>query len=109
MCSLRGALVRTFAAAPKSTHAADRQYTFVQALHTQEMWLVALVFFCVEITGLVFLSSAADMVQNIFALSATEAANVTSYLNLVNFGGRVAWGFISDKVRLACGAYMKWT
>ena len=91
-------MIRMFAANKSQLSGGDRQYKFTEALATQEMWLVALTFFCVEITGLVFLSSAADMAQNTFNLSTGDAANVTSYLNLVNFAGRVAWGFVSDKL-----------
>jgi MFS family permease len=93
---MRGFLVRTFAM--NAVYVTANKFTFLEALLTQEMFLVAFVFFCVEITGLVFLSSAADMVQNTFGLTATEAASTTSYLNLVNFAGRVGWGLVSDKV-----------
>ena len=96
--SARGCLVRALVTKSGAVHATTRKYTFLEAICTQEMALAALVFFCVEITGLVFLSSAADMVQNVFGLTATEAATITSYLNLVNFAGRVGWGFVSDKV-----------
>jgi MFS family permease len=97
--SLRGALVRLLAGAGgATTPATARAYSFVEALCTQEMALLAFVFFTAEITGLVFLSSAADMVQNTFGLSPTDSAAITSYLNLVNFAGRVAWGFLSDKL-----------
>lgn len=126
--SVRGFLVRALATKSDSVHATTRTYTFLEAVWTQEMALVAFVFFCCEITGLVrgpprapprggldpppdaprpdarpspaqvFLSSAADMVQNTFKLTATEAATITSYLNLVNFAGRVAFGWLSDKI-----------
>ena len=78
--------------------AGKRPGTFIEALRSQEMLLLCAVFFAAEITGLVFLSSASDMVQNTFRLSAGESISVTSYLNLANFFGRVAWGFASDKL-----------
>jgi MFS family permease len=96
--SCRGAVVRALATQSAATHATKETYTFTQALFTQEMLLVGVTFFCAEVTGLVFLSSAADMIQNTFGLTSTDASTYTSYLNLVNFAGRVGWGFVSDKV-----------
>jgi MFS family permease len=46
----------------------------------------------------VFLSSAADMVQNVFGYDASYAALVTSWMNLVNFTGRFGWGYVTDKI-----------
>ena len=96
--SCRGALVRMFVVKSGNAHATEEKFTFLQALMTQEMALISFAFFSVEITGLVFLSSAADMVQNTFGFTSTKAADITSYLNLVNFAGRVGWGFLSDKI-----------
>jgi hypothetical protein len=83
--SLRGSLVRMFASVP--VNATKEKFTFLQACRTQEMLLLCVVFFCAEIVGLVFLSSASDMVTNTFGLSTTDGALITSYLNLVNFAG----------------------
>lgn len=52
-----------FAQKSKLTPAADRHYTFIEALTTVEFAIVALMFFGCEITGIVFLSSASDMTQ----------------------------------------------
>lgn len=52
-----------FAQKSKLTPAADRHYTFLEALTTVEFAIVALMFFGCEITGIVFLSSASDMTQ----------------------------------------------
>ena len=90
--------VRKFATRSKRTPEADKHYTFLQALATQEFALCAAMFFGVEICGIVFLSSAADMTQNIFGFDSSYAAFITSMLNLMNFTGRVGWGFLSDKV-----------
>jgi hypothetical protein len=51
--SVRGFLVRALATKSDSVHATTRAYTFLEAVWTQEMALVAFVFFCCEITGLV--------------------------------------------------------
>lgn len=58
-------------------------------------------FFGVEITGVVFLSSASDMTQYIFGYDAAYAGTITAALNTVNFLGRVGFGFLSDKVSAA--------
>jgi len=76
----------------------DRIYTFIDALSTREMALTAVVIFCTSLPGVVFLSSASDMVSNVFALDAQTANLVTSFLNLSNFGGRMIWGAITDVI-----------
>lgn len=100
--SWKGAVLRALrtTTTPTSAKSGSRAppTTFLSALRSQEMLLLAGVFFCAEITGLVFLSSASDMVQNTFSLGTADAISVTSYLNLSNFFGRVAWGFASDKL-----------
>lgn len=94
----RGVLVRKFAVRSKRTPEADKHYTFLQALATQEFALCTVMFFGNVICGIVFLSSAADMTQNIFQFDASYAGFITSMLNLMNFTGRVGWGFVSDKI-----------
>jgi len=91
--SWRGSCIRTFRSKLVKS---GKRGTFIDALRTREMALLTLIFFCAEITGLVFLSSAADMVENVFFLSRGESISVTSYLNLANFAGRVGWGWASD-------------
>jgi MFS family permease len=76
----------------------DRDYTFSAAAQTQEFVLTACLMAGQVITGATFLSSAADMTQNIFGFDASYAALVASNLNLVNFVGRFGWGFVTDKI-----------
>lgn len=73
---------------PKYCLSPDREYTFFQAVQQQEFKLTAIMVFGQFISGAVFLSSAADMTQNIFGYDANYAALVTSWMNLVNFTGR---------------------
>ena len=95
--SWRGALLRALRSAPLAKPSTPPP-SFLSCLCSLEMLLLAGVFFCSEITGLVFLSSASDMVQNTFRLSLSDSISVTSYLNLSNFLGRVLWGLASDKL-----------
>jgi len=46
----------------------------------------------------VFISSASNMAQNIFKKTKSEGADITSYMTIANFVGRVGWGFVSDKI-----------
>jgi MFS family permease len=76
----------------------DREYSFVGAAKTQEFMLTACMMAGQVVTGATFLSSAADMTQNIFGFDASYATLVASNLNLVNFVGRFGWGFVTDKI-----------
>jgi MFS family permease len=38
------------------------------------------------------------MAQNIFKKTKSEGADITSYMTIANFVGRVGWGFVSDKI-----------
>ena len=62
------------------------------------MHMTLFIVFATSLPGVVFLSSAADMASNIFALDANASSLVTAYLNASNFIGRFAWGFFTDKV-----------
>jgi hypothetical protein len=83
-------------ASSASSASPDRIYTFLNALSTREMALTAVVIFSTSLPGVVFLSSASDMVSNVFLLDAQTANLVTSWLNLVNFCGRAVWGAVTD-------------
>ena len=83
---------------PKYSLSRDYNYTFKMALKEQEFILTALLVIGQCITGAVFLSSASDMVQNIYGKDSSYASLVTSWLNLVNFVGRFAYGFVTDKI-----------
>jgi hypothetical protein len=92
--------VRWLAAAssPPFTLAPDEAYTFASAAVDLDFRLMCMLVFGQFIAGAVFLSSAADMAQNLFGTDASFAALVTSWLNLVNFVSRFAWGFATDLI-----------
>lgn len=65
--SLRGACIRTFATVKQSrTFVTDKFFTFYEAINTLEFRCLVVLVFGQFIAGVVFLSSAADMVQNVF-------------------------------------------
>ena len=74
----------------------DQPYTFATAITSLEFACTAAIVFGCALPGVVFLSSAADMAQNVFGLDAQFASLVASWLNLVNFVGRFVWGAASD-------------
>jgi MFS family permease len=76
----------------------DQPYTFLSTLSTSEMMLTLYLVFATSLPGVVFLSSAADMASNIFALDSAQGSLVTAWLNLSNFTGRFFWGYITDKI-----------
>ncbi len=93
----KGAIFRSVAAA-KSSGQRDREYSFIEATRTLEFSLLLVLVFGCFINGVVFLSSASDMVQNVFHKSKADADFLTSMLNLANFSGRFFWGLISDRM-----------
>lgn len=78
--------------------APDRVYTFPEAASTLEFWLLAVLVFGSSMPGVVFLSSSADMAHYAFGLSSADAFSVTAAQNAVNFLGRLAWGYTSDRI-----------
>lgn len=89
---------RSFARHSKHTSVMDHHFTFLEAVSTLEFRLICLLVLGQFIAGVVFLSSAADMVQNVFGRDSNDANFITSMLNLVNFSGRAFFGYLSDKI-----------
>jgi len=96
--ALRAACRAALSPGPPYTSGPDAAYTFLSAMKTREWALTAALVFATSLPGVVFLSSAADMAANVFNLEPGDAALVTSYLNLVNFTGRFAWGAVTDAI-----------
>lgn len=98
--SVCGCLIRTLATNPKSktNFAVTTSMRLVDAMRSMEMFLLTIMVVGQFVAGVVFISSASNMAQNIFGLTKSEGATVTSYLTIANFLGRVGWGFISDKI-----------
>ena len=94
----RAICMRPKSAEARLSAAPDRTYTFLTAVTTLDFALMALTVFATSLPGVVFLSSAADMASNLFSLDGQQAALVTGYLNAVNFGGRAAWGGVTDLI-----------
>jgi MFS family permease len=84
--------------AAKLSASPDRHYEFLTAVSSYDFILMALTVFATSLPGVVFLSSAADMASNLFGLDGQASALVTGYLNAVNFGGRAAWGAVTDLI-----------
>lgn len=77
---------------------ADRHYTFLQAATQLEFGLLCILVFGFSMPGVVFLSSAADMTQNLFGFDAGFAGTITALMNAANFTGRFSWGWVSDRL-----------
>ena len=76
----------------------DEEYTLALAASQLEFWLLAVLVFGSSMPGVVFLSSSADMAQYAFGLAAGAAFAITAIQNLVNFLGRLFFGWLSDRV-----------
>jgi MFS family permease len=98
MTGLKGRIVRLLTEKTSALVVSDKDYTYLQAVTTQEFILCLFIVFGQFITGVTFLSSASNMTQYIFGKDADEGAFITSMLNLCNIVGRFGFGFISDKI-----------
>ena len=91
---LRGAVLSSIS---RDSCAPDQNYTLPEAARNREFLLTALLVFGSSMPGVVFLSSSADMAQYAFGLPPGTAFAITALQNLVNFAGRLGFGWLSDR------------
>ena len=74
------------------------QYTWRQMMGTKTFWLMIFTLLCGGISGMMCISQASAVSQNMMGLSAASAAIAVSIIALFNAGGRILSGFVSDRV-----------
>lgn len=81
-----------------SSRGAARQLGWRQMLATPRFWVLLPTFICGAFFGLMITSNLAPISQDMFGASAATAALFVSLLGLCNMLGRLAWGWISDRI-----------
>jgi OFA family oxalate/formate antiporter-like MFS transporter len=72
------------------------QLTASEALRTKRFWLVWLIMFINVSAGIMLLSVASNMTQEITGASAALAASIVGVIGLFNGAGRIVWASASD-------------
>ncbi|VBB07831.1 oxalate/formate antiporter [Lucifera butyrica] len=86
------------AAAPETVKpAASRGFTFQEMFVTPHFWLLWVMFLSVNIGGLLITAQTKPFGQSI-QISAAAILTAVAVQNLVNGCGRMAWGWVSDKI-----------
>ncbi|MCU1536782.1 MAG: transporter [Humibacillus sp.] len=76
----------------------DADYTADEALHTRQWYLLTAILTLSVTAGISLISVAAGSASDVAGYSAATAASLVGILGLFNGGGRVLWGWLSDKV-----------
>lgn len=75
-----------------------RDYTLGEALHTWQWYALWAILFLNVSAGIMLISQAAPMAQNITGVSAIVAAGLVSTISIFNGAGRVFWAWLSDLI-----------
>lgn len=76
----------------------QRQYTWRQMIGTKTFWLMIFILMCGGISGMMCVSQASAISQNMMGMTAATAAIAVSVIALFNGGGRIIAGFVSDRI-----------
>ena len=72
------------------------QFSVGEALRTPQFWLLWWILFLNVSAGIMIISQASPMGQQIVKLTAVKAANIVLVLSICNALGRVFWAWVSD-------------
>ncbi|HZU24826.1 MAG TPA: OFA family MFS transporter [Bryobacteraceae bacterium] len=73
-------------------------YTVSQAMSTWRFWLLWLMLFLNVSAGIMIISQASPMAQQIAKLTAVEASGIVGIISIFNAVGRVFWAWVSDVI-----------
>jgi OFA family oxalate/formate antiporter-like MFS transporter len=76
---------------------AVRNYTLSEAMKTRQMWLTFMMFFCFGFASISMMVHLVPHIINI-QISAATAASVMAAVGAINVIGRLAFGFIGDRI-----------
>jgi OFA family oxalate/formate antiporter-like MFS transporter len=79
-----------------SRAASLRDYTVREAMSTGWFWLLWLMLFLSVSAGIMIISQASPMAQQIVGLSAVAASGIVGIISIFNALGRVFWAWVSD-------------
>jgi len=81
-----------------SRAASKRDYTVSEAMSTGWFWLLWLMLFLAVSAGIMIISQASPMAQQIVGLSAVAASGIVGIISIFNALGRVFWAWVSDSI-----------
>lgn len=74
------------------------EYAWREMMGTKRFWLMIFTLLCGGISGMMCISQASAISQNMMGLTAASAALAVSVIALFNAGGRIISGFVSDRL-----------
>jgi OFA family oxalate/formate antiporter-like MFS transporter len=81
-----------------SRAASTRDYTVGEALRSWRFWLLWMMLFLSVSAGIMIISQASPMAQQIVGLSAVTASGIVGIISIFNALGRVFWAWVSDLI-----------
>jgi len=81
-----------------SKAASKVDFTVAQAMSTWRFWLLWAMLFLNVSAGIMIISQASPMAQQLIGLSAVAAAGIVGTISIFNAIGRVFWAFVSDLI-----------
>jgi len=79
-----------------SKAATTSEFTVSQAMGTWQFWLLWFMLFLNVSAGIMIISQASPMAQQLVGLSAVQAAGIVGVISIFNAVGRVFWAWVSD-------------
>jgi len=79
-----------------SREATARDYTVREAMRSWRFWLLWVMLFLSVSAGIMIISQASPMAQEIVGLSAVAASGIVGVISIFNALGRVFWAWVSD-------------
>ncbi|MDN5766580.1 MAG: OFA family MFS transporter [Humibacillus sp.] len=88
----------TAASGSKADPKADADYTTEEALRTPQWYLLTGILTLSVTAGISLIAVAAGSATDVAGFSATGAASLVGVLAVFNGGGRILWGWVSDRI-----------
>ncbi|MEO6997308.1 MAG: OFA family MFS transporter, partial [Terracoccus sp.] len=93
-----GPTTASVAASPGAAPPADADYTTEEALRTPQWYLLTGILTLSVTAGISLIAVAASSATDVAGFSATGAASLVGVLAIFNGGGRILWGWVSDRI-----------
>ncbi len=78
--------------------ATTENFTVTEAMRTWQFWLLWAMLFLNVSAGIMIISQASPMAQQLVGMSAIQAAGMVGLISIFNGAGRVFWAFMSDLI-----------
>lgn len=81
-----------------SKAATTSEFTVSEAMRTWQFWLLWMMLFLNVSAGIMIISQASPMAQQLVGLTAVQAAGIVGVISIFNAVGRVFWAWVSDLI-----------